>query len=82
MSNTPTTVEDDHGSHPTDASPRLLAPMFEEFRCPTCDGYIPNNAQPGAYMGALSRRDNKTEICSACGTEEALEDYFLYGAGN
>jgi predicted RNA-binding Zn-ribbon protein involved in translation (DUF1610 family) len=24
---------------------------------------------------ALSRRDNKTEICSACGTFEALEDW-------
>ena len=82
MSNTPTTVEGDHSSRPTEAAPRRLPPMFEEFRCPTCDGYIPNNAQPGAYMGALSRRDNKTEICSACGTEEALEDYFLYGAGN
>ena len=23
---------------------------------------------------ALSRRDNKTDICSACGTEEALID--------
>jgi hypothetical protein len=27
-------------------------------------------------MGAISRRDNKTEICSACGTQEALEDFF------
>lgn len=24
---------------------------------------------------ALCRRDNKTEICSACGTIQALEDY-------
>jgi hypothetical protein len=23
-------------------------------------------------MGATSRRDNTTEICSACGTEEAM----------
>lgn len=82
MSNTSPTVGDGHGSRPTGAAPRLLPPMFEEFRCPTCDGYIPNNAQPGAYMGALSRRDNETEICSACGTDEALEDYFFYGAGN
>ena len=31
-----------------------------------------------AYTGfpALSRRDNKTSICSPCGTEEALDDYF------
>lgn len=41
----------------------------ENERCPRC-GQI--------YSGypALSRRDNKTEICSQCGTEEALEDYF------
>ena len=25
--------------------------------------------------GALSRRDNKTEICSRCGMLEAYEDY-------
>jgi len=43
--------------------------------CPRCDGLIPNNITPGAYVGALSRLDNKTEICSSCGTEEAMEDY-------
>lgn len=25
---------------------------------------------------AISRRDNKTEICPQCGTAEALEDFF------
>jgi hypothetical protein len=44
--------------------------------CPTCDGQIPNNETPGAYSGAISRKDNKTEICSACGTKEALADFF------
>jgi len=44
--------------------------------CPRCFGFIPNNEKPGAYMGAISRRDNKTEICSACGTAEAMEDFF------
>jgi hypothetical protein len=29
----------------------------------------------GKYPGALSRRDNKTEICSACGVDEAIQDY-------
>ena len=43
--------------------------------CPRCSGYIPNNDTPGAYIGALSRLDNKTEICSSCGTEEAMEDF-------
>jgi hypothetical protein len=40
--------------------------------CPLCDGFIPNNEQPGEYPGALSRRDNKTEICSECGVREAF----------
>lgn len=40
--------------------------------CPRCSGGVPNDAQPGAYPGALSRWDNQSEICSACGTEEAL----------
>jgi hypothetical protein len=33
---------------------------------------VPNNDHPGAYPGALSRADNETEVCSACGTDEAL----------
>lgn len=47
--------------------------------CPRCQGYIPNNDRPGAYPGALSRLDNKTEICSDCGMEEALEEFFRDG---
>ena len=37
--------------------------------CPKCDGL---------YTGypAISRRDNKTEICTACGISEALEDAY------
>lgn len=46
--------------------------VSRQYPCPTCDGQIPNNETPGAYMGAISRTDNKTEICSACGTREAL----------
>jgi len=41
--------------------------------CPRCGGWVPNNDTPGAFPGALSRVDNKTEICSECGTEEALQ---------
>ena len=45
----------------------------DKFRqCPRCFGFIPNNATPGAYPGAISRLDNKTEICSDCGGEEAV----------
>jgi hypothetical protein len=44
--------------------------------CPRCQlTWIPNNDQPGAYPGAISRADNKTEICSDCGTAEALQDF-------
>jgi hypothetical protein len=43
--------------------------------CPRCGGFIPNDAMPGAYPGALSRTDNKTEICSDCGTDEALVQF-------
>jgi hypothetical protein len=50
--------------------------MNELKRCPKCQGYIPNNKTPGAYAGAISRRDNTTEICSSCGTDEAFEDFF------
>lgn len=47
----------------------------EQFRCPRCWGYIPNNEQIGQFAGAISRRDNKTEICSSCGIFEAFEDF-------
>lgn len=32
------------------------------------------------YSGypAISRRDNKTEICSDCGTAEAMQDFCQY----
>lgn len=42
--------------------------------CPRCGGYIPNDERPGEYPGAMSRTDNKTEICSKCGTDEAIEE--------
>ena len=36
--------------------------------CPKCNKKYANG------RGALSRRDNKTEICSDCGCQEAIED--------
>lgn len=48
--------------------------------CPRCGHLIPNDDTPGAYPGALSRTDNKTEVCSDCGTREALEDFAGKGA--
>lgn len=43
--------------------------------CPRCGHQIPNDKTPGAYPGALSRTDNTTEVCSACGTHEALQQF-------
>ena len=42
--------------------------------CPICSEPIPNREQAGKYCGAISRKDNVTEICSACGTAEAMAD--------
>ena len=47
--------------------------------CPKCLSWIPNNEYPGAYPGAISRRDGKTEICSACGMAEAMADFAKAG---
>jgi rRNA maturation protein Nop10 len=38
-------------------------------KCPRC-----NVEMDESIPGALSRRDNETEICSECGTEEAMID--------
>jgi hypothetical protein len=46
--------------------------MLNKPICPRCLGYIPSNAFAGEYPGAISRVDNKTEVCSDCGVEEAI----------
>lgn len=38
------------------------------WECPTCKSFVRD-------FPAISRRDNKTEICSDCGTREAMEDF-------
>ena len=43
--------------------------LRDVWTCPHCKEEV--NDFP-----AISRRDNKTEICSDCGTKEALNDYF------
>lgn len=45
---------------------------FERTECPRCGEVIPNVEHRGEYLGAISRLDNKTEICSTCGSEEAF----------
>ncbi len=39
--------------------------------CPRCK----EGTLPFGYPGALSRYDNKTEICSKCGRCEFIEDF-------
>ena len=45
--------------------------------CPRCGEPIPNREHAGMYAGAISRQDNKTEICSECGVMEAMNDFAL-----
>jgi len=47
--------------------------VFGTYTCLRCGGAIPSFERIGQYPGALSRTDNKTEICSDCGSNEALE---------
>lgn len=50
--------------------------MNTNLLCPRCQHFIPDDVTPGAYPGAISRVDNKTEICSSCGLDEAIENIF------
>jgi hypothetical protein len=44
--------------------------------CPRCElRQIPSDEHAGKYPGALSRTDDETEVCSACGTDEAMEQW-------
>ena len=45
----------------------------ESHTCPRCLGGVPNEEMRGQYPGAQSRTDNLTEVCSNCGTMEAIE---------
>ena len=46
----------------------------ESKTCPKCKKTFTG-------IGAISRSDNKTEVCSECGTKEALEDFSNYVKG-
>lgn len=79
VSGSPGTVEfaDEHGANVIEDDGDVAYFFSEDIvaasgPCPRCGGGIPNNATPGKYVGALSRVDNKTEICSSCGTNEAM----------
>lgn len=49
----------------------LSAAFGEDIVCRVC----PECGKPLTGYPALSRKDNKTEICSDCGTREALADF-------
>ena len=49
----------------------------KDVRCPRCK-LVYYNKGSGLTHPALSRRDNKTWICSGCGTEEAMFDFRTY----
>jgi predicted RNA-binding Zn-ribbon protein involved in translation (DUF1610 family) len=42
--------------------------------CPRCGENTLRTDRP--VMNALSRKDNKTYVCSPCGTSEALENFY------
>tara|TARA_Y100000296_G_scaffold78408_1_gene101064 strand:- start:19 stop:177 length:159 start_codon:yes stop_codon:yes gene_type:complete len=48
--------------------------MSKQKRCPKCDVVFTGT---DVLAPAISRRDNETEICSNCGTAEALSDFIL-----
>lgn len=43
-------------------------------KCPRCGGPVPDAEHKGEWSGAISRTDNKTEICTACGNHESDQD--------
>jgi hypothetical protein len=51
---------------------QLIAEVHQEMNSATC----PKCSGPIGKHPALSRRDNKTSICSECGATEAMEDAF------
>ncbi len=47
--------------------------------CPRCEGLVSNEHYKGQFSGALSRLDNETYICSACGTDEGMFQFLNRG---
>ena len=50
--------------------------VLENEICPRCN----KKELQESGRNALSRRDNKTQICSSCGEREAFCDYFKYSS--
>lgn len=49
------------------------AQLHDRKLCPRCHT---NYLDPTGTRNALSRADDKTYICSDCGIDEALQDYY------
>ena len=62
----------------SEGTKKVYGQTMKEHDCPMCDGAIPNNERRGEYVGALSRYDNETYVCSNCGS---LEGMFEIGLG-
>jgi hypothetical protein len=45
---------------------------FDATECPRCGEVMPSVERRGEHIGAISRLDNMTEICTTCGCEEAF----------
>jgi predicted RNA-binding Zn-ribbon protein involved in translation (DUF1610 family) len=57
----------------TTMAPQPEDPKAVYGTCPRCGEKTLRVDRPA--MNALSRTDNKTYVCSDCGTNEALEDF-------
>ena len=50
----------------------IYGEKMKEHDCPLCFRGIPNDERRGEYIGALSRYDNETYVCSQCGSLEGM----------
>ena len=53
--------------------------MTKSKKCPRCGEYPVYTDGFHRGIGARSRVDNKTQICSECGVDEAMADFFKEG---
>lgn len=59
---------------------RIHTKQIDMGVCPRCEGLVPSNTDHKKYPGAISRltrkeNDHTIEVCSICGTEEAMQQY-------
>lgn len=61
-----------NAKHPKETP--LSSSVPSKWICPRCKGTF----DKAKDIPVISRADNKTEICSACGTEEALLEWMCF----